>query len=98
MTILLESLVRVSVVVLVALAAAALMRNRSAAVRHWILALGLVAAMAMPALQAIAPRWGMPRPAVNALAGGLIAPTAPTGQRQPVALASQTFTVAQLAD
>src|SRR5207237_3754715 len=36
----------------------------------------------------------MPRPAVYALAGGLIATTA-TGQRQPVALASQTFTVAQ---
>src|SRR6266508_1746573 len=96
MTIFVQCALQVAVVVLLALAAAALMRKRSAAIRHWILAIGLVFAFAMPALQAIAPRWGMPRTRIDALVGdtGAFAPVA--GQPWlPVPQTIQTVGVAQ---
>jgi len=55
-----ESALRVSMVILLSLGAAAMMRRRSAALRHWILASGVVVAMAMPVLHVIAPHWNMP--------------------------------------
>jgi uncharacterized membrane protein YdjX (TVP38/TMEM64 family) len=81
MTLFLESAVRVTVIVLVALIAAAFLRNRSAAIRHWILAAGVVAALAMPALQIVAPRWGMPRAGIPALAAGAVASAPAAGGR-----------------
>jgi beta-lactamase regulating signal transducer with metallopeptidase domain len=83
MTLLLESAMRVSAVILLSLAVAALLRSRSAALRHWILAAGLIAAIAMPALQSVAPRWGMPRTPVHTLVGSAIA-AAPAAADQPL--------------
>jgi len=48
---------RASVIVLAALAATALMRNRSAAVRHWILSAAIMCAVATPLLERIVPPW-----------------------------------------
>jgi TonB family protein len=85
---LLESAARVSAVILVSLAVAALLRNRSAALRHWILAAGLITAIAMPALQSVAPRWGMPRTPVGTLVGSTIA-AAPASADQPLAVVTR---------
>lgn len=57
MTPLLDSAIKVSVVLLIALGAVALLRGRSAAARHWVLSVGVLLAAAMPLLAAIAPSW-----------------------------------------
>lgn len=94
MTMFAQSALQVSVIVLLALAAAALMRNRSAAIRHWILAIGLVSAFAMPALQTIVPRWDVPRSGIHALVGEAGARVPAAGQ-QWLPQAVQTVAVAQ---
>ena len=50
---------RVTAVLLLTLAAAALARRRSAALRHWILAAGIGCALAVPALALLLPSWGV---------------------------------------
>jgi TonB family protein len=60
MSLLIESTVRVSSVLVLALVAAAVLRMRSAALRHWILAAAIAAAVAMPMLRPIAPSWNLP--------------------------------------
>lgn len=57
MSLLLETTIKVSLVVLVALAANGLLRGRSAALRHWMLAAALSCAAAMPVLGVVAPSW-----------------------------------------
>ena len=59
---LVNSTIKISLVILVALAAMALMRNRSAALRHWVLAVAVGCAAAMPALDAILPAWSLQQP------------------------------------
>lgn len=57
---------KVSAVLAVALAAAALGARRSAAWRHWVLASGTVGALLLPALALVVPVWpviGAPAPA-----------------------------------
>jgi TonB family protein len=73
MSLLLESTVKVSLVIAAGLAVAALLRNRSAAARHWVLAAAMLCAMAMPALELIVPAWGisLPRSAPAALSAPL---------------------------
>src|SRR6266487_5634794 len=94
MTMFVQSALQVSAVVLLALAAASLMRNRSAALRHWILAIGLVSAFAMPALQTIVPRWDVPRSSIHALVGQTGA-RMPAAGRQWLPQAVQTVVVTQ---
>src|SRR6185436_16824956 len=48
---------KASVIVVLALAATAAMRNRSAAVRHWVLAVAVLCAAATPLLERIVPSW-----------------------------------------
>lgn len=48
---------QVSVLMLAGLGAAALLRRRSAALRHWVLSAVLLCAAGLPALQFLAPRW-----------------------------------------
>jgi hypothetical protein len=56
-----ESALRVSVIALVALIAVALLRTRSAALRHWILAVAVVCACAAPLFSAVLlPSFGVP--------------------------------------
>lgn len=51
---------RASVVVLVALAAAGVLRRRSAALRHWVLAAGILSAAAVAPLASALPTWDLP--------------------------------------
>ena len=62
----LDSTIRVSIVVAIGLAASHLLRHRSAAVRHWVLAATMLCALSVPVLQAIVPAWGVPTPMVGA--------------------------------
>jgi TonB family protein len=56
-----DAITRVSLVLALALAAAALLRHRSAAVRHRVLAAAILCASATPLLTRIVPRWGPSR-------------------------------------
>ena len=86
MMLLIETTARVTVIVLLSLACAALLRRRTAALRHWILAMGLTCAGVMPLLQLVTPSWSMPRASVQTLvstaAAAVIVP-------QPLATVSQ---------
>ena len=57
---LLDSALRVSVVTGLALVAVMLLRGRSAAIRHWVLAAATVCALALPALLPVVPSWQLP--------------------------------------
>ena len=75
----LETTVRVTLIILLALLCATFMRRRAAAVRHWILAVGLLCAASMPVFQAVAPAWGVPVASVHALVSD-VAPTPTVAQ------------------
>jgi TonB family protein len=53
-------MMKVSLIVLAGLAAAALLRRRSAALRHWVLAAAIACAAATPLLEFIVPAWHVP--------------------------------------
>ena len=57
---LLDSAFGASAIIAVGLVAAALLRKRSAAVRHWVLAASIVCAVLVPLLRPIAPTWNVP--------------------------------------
>jgi len=57
-TLLVDATIKISVIVACALAAAAMLRKRSAALRHGVLAAALVCATAIPILQFVVPAWG----------------------------------------
>jgi beta-lactamase regulating signal transducer with metallopeptidase domain len=59
MSLFLEVTLKISLIVLFALAATALLRARSAAVRHWVLSAALVCAAATPVLQFVVPSWDL---------------------------------------
>ena len=59
MTVLLGSTLKVSLVVLAGLGVAALLRRRSAAARHWVIAASLLCALALPVLELVVPAWGV---------------------------------------
>jgi TonB family protein len=94
---------KASVIVLVALAATALMRNRSAAVRHWVLSAAIVCAAVTPALELIVPSWHVafgrsalipaaaPLNESAAVAPALPRETSPATSRQPSVDHQQTL-------
>ena len=51
---------KMSLIVLGALAVSFLLRRRSAALRHWVLAVGVACAAAMPILTSALPAWPLP--------------------------------------
>jgi TonB family protein len=57
-TLLVDATIKISVIVACALAAAAMLRRRSAALRHGVLATALVCGAAIPVLQFVVPAWG----------------------------------------
>jgi TonB family protein len=59
MTVLLGSTLKVSLVVLAGLGVAALLRRRSAAARHSVIAASLLCALALPILELVVPAWGV---------------------------------------
>jgi TonB family protein len=67
MPLLLESTIKTSLIVLVALAGAALLRRQSAAVRHWVLATAIICSAVVPALGLVVPSWHLPIGAVSSL-------------------------------
>jgi TonB family protein len=60
MRLLAAAVIDVSIVLLVALAAAAALRRQSAALRHWILTVAIVCALAAPLLELGLPAWRLP--------------------------------------
>jgi TonB family protein len=60
MNLLLEFAIKISLVVALGLLAALLLRRRSAALRHWLLAASMAAALATPVLMQLAPAWRLP--------------------------------------
>jgi TonB family protein len=60
MNVLLETAIKISLVVALGLLAAVMLHRRSAALRHWILAASMAAALATPLLIQIAPSWTPP--------------------------------------
>lgn len=75
---------RASLVVLVALAASAMLHRRSAALRHWVLAAGILSAAAVAPLGFALPAWDLPA-----------APPAPTELRAPIAGATPPIAVVE---
>ena len=57
MNLLLDSTLKVSVIVLMALGAKLLLRRQSAAVRHWVLAVAIACAVVTPVVGVMAPSW-----------------------------------------
>ena len=58
-------MIKISLVMFAALVVTALLRTRSAALRHWVLAAAIWCAMAMPALEFAVPSWRVRRSAVT---------------------------------
>ena len=82
MNLLLEFAIKISLVVAVGLLAASLLHRRSAAMRHWMLAASMAAALATPLLMQFAPAWRLP---VSATAESVdrAAGQPSTGRREP---------------
>ena len=57
MSLLLESTIKMSLVLLAPLVATSFLRGHSAAVRHWVLAAALLCAAAAPVLDPLVPSW-----------------------------------------
>jgi len=57
MSLLIDSTIKVSLIVLIALAAQWLLRRQSAAVRHWVMAVAIGCAAVTPVVSVIAPSW-----------------------------------------
>jgi TonB family protein len=57
MSLLLDATLETSLIILVALAATRLLRRRSAAMRHWLMAAAIACAAAIPLLKPVAPAW-----------------------------------------
>ena len=90
MSLLLDSTLKVSLVVLVGLALATALRNRSAAARHWVIAASLLCAMAMPLLELVVPAWGLS--VFNASAPPVVAqPVQPSTALEPAPGATAPF-------
>lgn len=67
MSLLVENAIKVSLIVVAALAAVSLFRYRSAAIRHWLLSCAVVCAVLAPAFRPIAPSWTMPLASIAAV-------------------------------
>lgn len=66
-------MIKISLVVLAGLAACALLRRHSAAMRHWVLAAALACAAIAPVLELVVPAWGVPHAVVPSATPSAIA-------------------------
>ncbi|MGH9145902.1 MAG: hypothetical protein ACRD1Q_04275, partial [Vicinamibacterales bacterium] len=64
MNLLFDATIRSSVVLAIALLTRIVLRRRSAALRHWVLAVGLFSAGAVLPLSAVLPEWDLSLPAM----------------------------------
>src|SRR5437879_142131 len=53
-------MIKISLIVLIGLAGTAVLRRRSAALRHWVLTLAIMCAAATPVLELVVPPWQLP--------------------------------------
>jgi TonB family protein len=92
MSLLVETTLKVSSIIVLALAAGALLRHRSAALRHWMLTAAIVCAAAVPVLQPLVPSWDVPlkAPATDdrPAGGSSASPGAPASATDPAAAVS----------
>src|SRR5687768_4647678 len=87
MTLLIESALKVAVVLLAALAVAACCRRRSAALRHWVVTTAVLSSLSIPVLGIVLPRWHIEMNAPQILSRFAISP-APSPQAAPGAAAA----------
>lgn len=87
---LIDGAFRVSIVMGIALAAAALLRRHSAAFRHWILAAAIVCSLLLPAFQVFVPQW----PVAPGMSWPLTA-SDPGSPLQPGVVVAETTSVRQ---
>ncbi|HLG59348.1 MAG TPA: M56 family metallopeptidase [Vicinamibacterales bacterium] len=92
MNLLFESALKVSVVVSIGLLAGTLLRQRSAAFRHWVLAAAMLAALATPLLMALAPSWSLPVQSAVADRGRATRPAAEASRRAASIAVTTTVT------
>src|SRR5688572_1504586 len=90
MTLLLAALVNLSIILAVGLAATLLLRRRSAALRHWILAAAVVAGAATPALELILPPWPVPLAAFGVAPSEVTSTLRFTTEAAPLAAAGES--------
>src|SRR5215217_7613153 len=83
MTILADSALKVAVVLLLALGASGILRRRSAAARHWVLAVGMACAIAAPGLGLLVPSWSIALPRSSSVAAPLPSSSVTTGTANP---------------
>ena len=86
-SLLVNSTIKMSLVILIALAVIELLRTRSAALRHWVLAVAVGCAAAIPVLDAIRPASSMPlRTPVSIQAAGqpTVQPERPSSMAMPI--------------
>src|SRR5690349_1847328 len=57
MNLLIDNTVRITLIILIGLVARLMLRGRSAAVRHWVLAVSILCAASAPMLGVVAPVW-----------------------------------------
>jgi beta-lactamase regulating signal transducer with metallopeptidase domain len=62
MTLLLSVTIKVAILTLVGLAAIVVLRRRSAAMRHWVLATTMLGCLCVPAAELLLPSWSIPLP------------------------------------
>jgi TonB family protein len=93
MTVLLATIIKVSLVTAAGLTATALLRRRSAAVRHWVLAATVFCALATPFLERTLPAWRVPvatRKATATTGSTVVTITVTPGEFLPLAPGGQT--------
>lgn len=76
---LLDSALRVSLVTAITLLALVLLKGRSAAMRHWLLASATACALLMPALQPVVPTWQVAIPVPSPFTPGVSVPATAAG-------------------
>ena len=67
MTFMAETIVRSSLLLSIGFAALWILRGQSASLRHWVLAMSLMVATAMPALNTLLPAWSLALPGAMAV-------------------------------
>jgi TonB family protein len=81
-SLLFEATIKVSLVLLIALAVVWCLRHRSAAARHWVMSVSVLCALLLPVLWAVGPTWSVPvyfTPVEATWAVAIEAPTAEPG-------------------
>ncbi len=89
MILLLESSLKVAVILLLALAFMPLLRRRAAALRHWLLAAAVMTAVAAPAIRTMVPAWQLPLD-LTAVSPTIVVPNGSSSVEQSPVVSLQT--------